>query len=111
MLPPRLNEFMRWHFHKRHKVYSEIYALVGYACTGKKPKKPLTKCTIHIERHSNIFLDADNFVASFKPIIDGIVHAGILEDDSWKITGPISHNQIHRPKKEGPLSVIVIEER
>jgi hypothetical protein len=111
MLPPRLNEFMRWHFHKRHKVYSEIYALVNFACTGKKPPTPLAKCKIFIERHSNTTLDFDNAVASYKPIIDGLRHAGIIVDDTWEITGPWTLDQIYRKKKDGQMSRIIIEER
>lgn len=49
-------------------------------------------------------------VASFKPIVDGLIHAKIIADDSWKMVGAWTVDQKFRPRKEGQLITIKVEE-
>lgn len=51
------------------------------AAIDHKPKKPLDKCILTCTRHSSSEPDFDNLAISFKSIIDGLVDAGIMEDD------------------------------
>lgn len=54
-----------------------------YLSVGRsKPRFPLEKCHAVITRHSSKTVDFDNMVTSCKPIVDGLVDAGIMVDDS-----------------------------
>lgn len=108
--PPRLDNLFRQHFQKRNKEIKKYHAMIYYAVLGKKPITPLKRCSITIVRHCSRLLDWDNVVSSMKPFIDGLVHAGVLKDDTYAITGPWSVSQIFRSKKEGdPFTYIKIE--
>jgi len=85
--------------------------MVAILCNGKIPKVPLRRVKISIVRHSHRTLDFDGAVASMKPVVDAIVSAGIIFDDSWKVTGPWIVDQKFRPKSAGPLLEVSIEER
>lgn len=78
---------------------------------GKEPEKPLEKAEIKIIRHCKKFLDADNALASFKPIIDGIVDANVIKDDSWTVTGMWQFDQQKIEKGETEYFEIFIKER
>ena len=45
-----------------------------------------------------------------KPVVDGMVHSGIIVDDNYKVTGPWEVFQTFRPKKQGPLLRVGIYE-
>jgi Holliday junction resolvase RusA-like endonuclease len=53
-------------------------AAIGY----RRPTKPLNKATITLTRHSSMRPDMDNLAISFKPVMDGIVAAEVVTDDS-----------------------------
>lgn len=48
----------------------------------RKPKVPLTKASIVCIRATHVKDDYDNRVASFKSIIDGLVDAQVIKNDS-----------------------------
>lgn len=61
------------------------------------PPEPLKKASAVFTRHSSVEPDYDNMVISFKAIRDGLVKAGVLEDDhprvlkaeyKWQRTSP-----------------------
>jgi hypothetical protein len=66
----------------RKNIKQEIH----YRTIGMEPEKPLAKFKIVIERHcpSVNFLDYDNMVTSFKPILDGLKNSKIIKGDTWK---------------------------
>lgn len=81
---------------------------VGQMCLGKKPAKPLERSHLVLTRYSSVEPDPDNLAASFKPVIDGLRYAGVIENDrsanvqiqfSWKLA----------PKGIGKISVEVKE--
>ncbi len=76
-----------------------------------KPEFPLEICTLFLKRSHWRSLDYDGLVGSFKPVVDGLVTAGILIDDSWKVTGPWQVTQDFRPKADGPLVEIMVMEK
>jgi hypothetical protein len=112
-VPRRLNEVLRQNFYDRHHEFSEIYRLIHLLTVGKRPNYPLNNCKITIIRKvdKRRFLDFDNLVASFKPLVDSLTarHAGIIEDDNYDITGPWTVTQEIRPKKDGPLTYLKVE--
>ena len=84
--------------------------MIEYETKDKLPKKPLTKATLSILRHSHRTLDYDGLVGSMKPVVDALVSARILKDDSWNTLGKWNVSQKFRSKKEGPLLEVVVQE-
>lgn len=52
-----------------------------------KPEKPLKHAKVTLTRYSWVSPDFDGLVSSFKCVIDGLVHAGVLENDTMKNIG------------------------
>jgi hypothetical protein len=113
VLPESLNKKNtagRWGRHKENKKWDMLIGL-SIADQGESlPRSPLTKANVRFERKSHRFLDYDNFVASLKPVMDALVDAKVLLDDSWGVTGSWDCNQSFRPKANGPKLVIDIIE-
>jgi hypothetical protein len=110
-LPKSLNKKLRSNYFKNHKELKSWQMMVELQSFGKKPDYPLPKASIEIIRHSYRLLDYDGLVGSLKPVIDAIVKAGILIDDSWGVTGRWFVDQKFRPKKLGPLLEVTISTR
>lgn len=87
------------------RAYTEIVA--WYAKQAKLPKmdRVALKITWH-EPHQK--RDPDNVQAAVKYIWDGLVFAGVLENDGWKQQGPVTHNM--RVDKVNPRVEIEIQE-
>ena len=103
-VPPSLNITLRTHYHKRNKLFKDYYNLISAVTRDQRPPEPLKKAKIKIERHFYRMLDYDNLVSSQKCIIDGLIHCGVIQSDSWKILGIWDVNQVFRQKKLGPLT-------
>lgn len=110
-VPRRLNEVLRQFRLTRNDEFKEVYEWMRLLTLNKRPHFPLGQCQITIIRKvsKDRFLDWDNMVASYKPVIDGLVHANILMDDTYDITGPWTVTQELRPKKEGAVTYLRIE--
>lgn len=82
-IPPSNNKFIgrenRWEYQKIKKYWAE---LIFYTCIPR-PVKPLTDVTVQITYYfpNRIRRDPDNY--SGKMILDGLVKAGVLADDSF----------------------------
>ena len=107
-VPPPLNVVLRQHYHKRARHYTKIYNHVDFLCRGKVPPEPLEKAKIKIERHHYRFCDFDGVVAAYKPYVDGLIKTKVILNDNWKVLGAWEVNQIFRPKRLGPLSIIKV---
>lgn len=77
---------------------------------GKLPPAPLERARLTIVRHGHRMLDFDGVVGSCKPVVDALKTCGILKDDSWKVLGAWSVDQKFRPRADGPLLEVFIEE-
>lgn len=75
----------------------------------KKPHEPLSRAQLSITRHFYRTLDFDGLVGSFKPVVDGLIHAGVIVDDNWRVLGAWQCDQQFRPKKEGPRLEVTIK--
>jgi len=110
MLPDALNKTLRagrWGNHAQNKKWD---AYVASATYGQRPKNPLETASISLTRHSYRTLDYDGLVGSMKPVVDALVSAGILKDDSWKVLGAWNVTQTFRPKKDGVMLEIFVTE-
>lgn len=54
---------------------------VLFAVTGKRPVAPLKRAVLTLTRCSAVAPDSDGLVSSFKHVLDGLVDAGVLEND------------------------------
>lgn len=109
-LPKSLNRKLRsnrFALHRENKAYDQ---LIACQCSSKLPKHPLQKANISLVRHSHRTLDYDGLVGSMKPVVDALVTCGVLSDDSWNVTGRWNVDQRFRPKSQGPLLEILIQE-
>lgn len=109
-LPDSLNKGLRGnrmkYFAKNKRWDLLIFGMVRH----RLPPEPLKKARVTIVRHFWRTLDYDGLVGSMKPIVDALVDAGVLIDDSYKVTGPWVVTQEHRPKSSGPLLTVCVEE-
>ena len=74
----------------------------------KKDKRLNTPCGIHIHSKRHRMADADGISA--KACIDGLVLAGVLEDDSTKFVKWVTYSQEKISKKEDEETIITITE-
>lgn len=109
-LPKSLNKSLRTHRFKAHAQNKTWDLLIYGIIRGHLPKEPLKKARIKIVRHFYRTLDYDGLVGSLKPVVDAIVDAGVLVDDSWGVLGAWEVRQEFRQKKDGPLLEIEVIE-
>jgi hypothetical protein len=101
--PTSLNKTLRTHYFKRGKANHAWNFYIAGFLHGKKPPQPLKQAHLRIVRHSHRALDFDGLVGSMKPVVDALVTAGVLADDSWKVLGAWEVDQVFRPKAQGQL--------
>jgi Holliday junction resolvase RusA-like endonuclease len=89
--PPSLNQWSRMHWAKAAKIKKQWENDILYVFLASKAKGvfPLEKARITIKYYfsTNRRRDADNLNLKF--ILDGLVKAGIIVDDSTKVIGQV----------------------
>ncbi len=110
-LPETINQMIRMRqvvYRKKKNAWKEK---VGIVVGHRVPNSPLEQATVILTRFSSVYPDFDGLVSSFKHILDGLVDAGILEDDkpkNFKGDGPVYRWQKIAPKM-GKIKVEVVE--
>ena len=79
--PPSPNVTLRMNWHKRHKIFLDIYWQVR-TCVRYGGDTFTRRVLITAERFSRGKLDPDNLIGSLKPVIDGLRHCGVIADDT-----------------------------
>lgn len=90
-LPPTLNEMNNVHYMKRAKMKEEWEELVIRACR-ENGIRPMGRASITLELWfpDKRRRDLDNYGGfGFKWILDGLVKAGVLKDDSTDYVGEL----------------------
>lgn len=64
---------------------------------------------LQLIRHSQTEPDFDGLVSSFKPIIDGLVISGVLENDRSANIGQPDYHWEYAPPKAGKITVRIFE--
>jgi Holliday junction resolvase RusA-like endonuclease len=97
-LPPSPNEMRRAHYHARSDeaaTWRNAARFYGLDAANKAKWVPPLRVTVEItaicKTHQR--RDPDNFTASIKPILDGMVDAGCLMDDSFAVIECLSVRQ------------------
>lgn len=90
--PPSLNQWSRMHWAKAARIKKQwendiLWAFLAIGRTWKKDEFPYQKAHVKVTYYftTNRRRDADNLNLKF--ILDGIVKAGIIKDDSTNIIG------------------------
>ena len=83
-IPPSNNKFIgkanQWEYQNQKKAWAEMI----FYCCNPKPRKPIQRAIVSITYYfkDHRRRDPDNY--SGKMILDGLVKAGIIEDDSFR---------------------------
>lgn len=73
------------------------------------PEKPLKKAKCTFTRHSSAEPDFDGLVASFKPVVDSLKAAKVIEDDKPSVIGQPEYRWEKAKRGEGSVTVTVEE--
>jgi len=95
------------HWRTRAKSKKDWEERVVVATMGKWPKDPLSAATITLTRCSTSEPDYDNLVASFKPIMDGLIRARIIQDDKPSVIGHPDYHWEKAKRGQGRIRVVV----
>ena len=107
---PNLNEIietskMHWAKYANEKKYlTENIALLAKSKIKKKYEKVNLTFVWYCKNKRK---DKDNIIAGQKFIIDGLVQAGVIENDGWEQIGNISH--FFSIDKENPRVEVIIK--
>lgn len=84
-IPHSPNSIFKMHWGERSRWKKAWEEEVHYAILElKSPIMIKKKPTVAVTLHARELQDRDNAMASLKPIFDGLVKSGLLEDDSAK---------------------------
>lgn len=93
-MPMNLNTYRNAHYFQLNKEKQEWEAIVAVA-VNQQEIKPVDRCRIQMDfyfkdkrRH-----DPDNYACCAKFILDGLVKAGVLEDDNFEYVQELSVRQ------------------
>ena len=84
--------------------------LISHHVRGQEPLHgPLKNARCSFTRCSSKAPDYDGLVQSFKPVLDGLVEAGILSDDSMAVIGKPEYEWQPVKRGEGMIKIRVEE--
>lgn len=95
-----------WHSQNERKKWRSIMSHM--VLSHKEPSWPLPKATLTCTRCSSSEPDIDNLYSSFKFVIDGLVHAGVIADDKPSVLDLKCRWEKARPK-EGHIRLLIEE--
>ena len=105
MTNPSGSRSTHWRVVKKER--DEWIYRVFLATLGKRPDIPLPTAKLTLIRYSSVSPDPDGLVSGFKAIVDGLVKAGILDNDRFKNIGMPNYTWEKAGRGEGKVKVIV----
>lgn len=109
-LPKTINGLSGKSYHVVRKDRLKFKNLVWMAVREKLPRAPLKSAKLICVRGSSVAPDYDNLVSSFKAPIDGLVEAGVIEDDNLGVIGVPSFHWEKAKKGHGYIRIRVLEQ-
>lgn len=109
-MPLTLNEVMGKYWRTRQKNFKEIHRLVHLHSVNNRPQNPIQKARITLTRYSSGTLDRDNMYFTFKPIVDGLVRAGVIIDDGFDQVKELHPHQVKIKRTEQRKIEVLVEE-
>lgn len=93
----------RLHFHVKARL-TQAWRSLACACAYARPHYDHAHITVSIRFPTNHRRDVGNYYPTAKAIVDGLVDAGVLDDDDdSRVIGP----DLRRERPNGPLRVTV----
>lgn len=108
-LPKPINAQNSMHWAQKGKYVRHWHTLVNASVCPRKPKAPLNRAKLTLTRFSSSEPDFDGLVSSFKPVIDGLITSGVLENDKFSNIGRSEYVWINTQRGQGKIKVIVEE--
>jgi Holliday junction resolvase RusA-like endonuclease len=106
-LPKTTNAGGRSHWAVKVKESKSWKRSVYLASSSQLPQDPLSRARVYLTRHSSGKIDYDGLVSSFKHVLDGLVDAGVLKDDSMRV---VDMFYLKKPAKPGQGKIEVYVE-
>ena len=107
-LPPTVNRQSGMHWRKKAQIVKQWHGMVAIYCGGfLKPKAPFKKAKLTLTRFSSVEPDFDGLVSSFKPVIDGLIKCGVLENDKMSNIGKPDYRWEKVKPKQGKIVVTI----
>jgi hypothetical protein len=103
------NQLLRGNWRTKHGHARKWKIAVLIAIGSNRPDTPIAKCRLKLTRCSARRPDYDGLVSGFKPIIDGLVEAGVLLNDSYENVDIPEYLHETCGAKDGKMRVRVIE--
>ena len=104
-LPKTYNAMGRSHWSVKAKEARKWKTLVAIRILSKGRCPMLPRAKITLTRYSSRCPDSDGLVSSFKHVIDGIVGAGLIPDDSYRTIGMPTYLWEETKKGKGKIKV------
>jgi Holliday junction resolvase RusA-like endonuclease len=105
---PKMNTgFSRGNRFAQSRETTKWKSKVHLACIGQLPPEPLERARLTLTRLSSVEPDYDNLVISFKPIVDGLVKAGVLANDRSSNVGRPEYLWVKVGPRDGRITVRV----
>jgi hypothetical protein len=108
-LPATVNSMGRKHWTVKTREAKKWRQAVVFAVGSKKPPKPLARAKVRFVRVSSTAIDSDNLAGSFKHVQDGLIDAGVLENDKYANIGMPVYEWRQGKPKQGHIQVTVTE--
>lgn len=106
-LPKTPNQLKTMHWAARAKHSKQWRSAARWMAFKSQPKQPLRQVRLTFIRGSSRQCDYDNGIASVKPLIDGLVDAGIIADDNPSIVKAVLFGWEKAPQKAGFMKIII----
>lgn len=106
-LPKSPNALLGAHWRTRSAHAKKWHQYVKFAVMAR-PKIPWRKVRLELTRYSSVRMDRDGVFGSFKPVVDGLRYAGVIEDDHDKCVVEWKASWEKAPPKKGYISVRVV---
>ena len=105
----RLTTLTHWERSTQAKNW-KIRVINNVVINRGRPEKPLTKAKLTLLRFSSAKnCDYDGLVSGFKHIIDGLVAADIIANDTREVIGTPHYDHFKAPPGKGYVKIIVEE--
>ena len=101
-------KFTHWKKRYAHDV-SWKKAVWAMVFKSGKPMDPLPKAKIRLVRHSSSRPDYEGLVSTFKPILDGLIEAKVISNDTFDVIGIPEYTWEKAAAKQGKIEVFVEE--
>jgi hypothetical protein len=106
-LPKLPNQFNRGGWKPRYGALKTWRKRVVKYAFAFRPIKPLEKARVTLTRYSSVEPDYDGLVGAMKPILDGLVDAGIIIDDKMSVIGQPIYRWEKCGRGQGKVRVVV----